>query len=137
MRKIRKKLYPRKKGINIREAHALARMIALRKGSKKRRNAIIDTLSNKEVKKIGQIFKKSLKRVRKLRKSKIKELMRKRKGLNAIILNKGSLTLRKKILKQKGGFGLIAPLMNPFVSAVSKVSKFKRKINNLRRRFNL
>ena len=115
MGKLRKK---RKRGSTLVEAILLSQMIANKKKKSKQRNAIIDSLNNRQIKCIGQVLGKVMvsKKKKKLPIAKMRQLIRDRKFINAIVSGQGSLLTRKKILKQQGGFlsilgGLLLPAL--------------------------
>ena len=98
------------------EAAILSQMLGDNKGA--RRDALIDSLSDKEVKAIGKIFAGFLGSHYKLSKAGFQQLIRDHKLVDAIIGGHGKLETRKKILKQKGGFSLkLIPLAAKLFSA--------------------
>ena len=86
------------------EAAVLSQMLGNHKGAK--RDALIDALSDKEVKAIGKIFARFLGSRQNLPKAQFHQLIRDHKLIDALIRGNGKLATRKKILKQKGGFSL-------------------------------
>ena len=93
----------------LREGIILTQMLARRKG--RPREALIDGLTNKQMKGIGKAFGKFLRMQRQLPGKRLKQLIRDQRLVNAVIQGHGPLNTRKKILKQKGGFlGALLPL---------------------------
>lgn len=68
--------------------------------------ALVDSLSDKEIKAIGKIFAHFLGSRHTLSKAQFRQLIRDHKLIDALIRGRGSVGTRKKILKQKGGISL-------------------------------
>ena len=115
----------------LHEAMLLGKMLGNRRGNnRKSREAIIDSMSNKQMNDLGKVMARALARPgRAIPKSRIKQLIKDRKFITAIIKGQGPLSLRKKILKQRGGFlgsligALAAPLIEPVIGTIGTIVK--------------
>ena len=98
------------------EAVMLAHFMSTANKNVKQREAVVDSMNEKQVKQIGKLVKNVLNMKRKLPKKEIKKLVRDRNLIEALIKGKGNVNTCKKILKlklrnQKGGFlGPLLPL---------------------------
>lgn len=115
-------IMPRRKGDRRKRSNAtnggvnlpdlmLTQLIGKDNKNVRQRNALIDTMNNSQMRRIGLIVRSFLRSRYQLSPSQIKQLSKNQDFVTALISPKVPLDTRKKILKQKGGiFGALLPL---------------------------
>ena len=96
----------------------LARMLTKKNQNAKQRDAIVNTMDNKQMNQLSKVFKTFWKSNQQMPKKHLKRLQKDRRFVEAMMNPKIPLGIKKKILTQKGGIlGALLPMVLKSVAA--------------------